>query len=287
MSRSDNAQEFNNDGPTSAGEAEMIRNSARNFAHNESPLPVVRAAEAGNWTAARNSWTKLAALGWLELLQDEDAETEGLIAACIIAEELGRVAYPMPFAETAVLALPLLANFAANKVDIEAINRGAQKIAFALPLAGLPISADRLPRLAETPTLIANQLQDADLVLVPVQNNGQPALALAKRPDNGWHTTAMPDLANNSYSRVSIEDLKQAELIPLTWQAFARVFDNFRLVTAAYIVGLASQATDLAVDYAGERIAFGKPIGSFQAVQQRLAESGNSRGSFPDTGSLR
>lgn len=254
-------------------EAEMIRDAARSFANTESSLSVVRAAEAGNWTSAQNSWAKMAELGWFELLQNKHDEAEGLIAACIIAEELGRVAYPMPFSEMNALILPLLAQHASDKVDINLFNTGKQRATIAMPIAGLPTSIDRLPKLSSGAVLIANQLEGTNLLLVPILDKEQPSLALYNCPENGWQSKAMPDLSNNSYSRVSIDNLECADIIPLEWEHLAKAYDYFRLITAAYIVGLASQATDLAVEYAKERIAFGKPIGSFQAVQQRLAES--------------
>jgi alkylation response protein AidB-like acyl-CoA dehydrogenase len=43
------------------------------------------------------------------------------------------------------------------------------------------------------------------------------------------------------------------------------------LITAAYLVGIARRMLDLAVEYAGDRVAFGHPIGSFQAIKHRLA----------------
>ncbi|RTE67305.1 acyl-CoA dehydrogenase [Amphritea opalescens] len=273
MNMSSNVQGAVNNATMTELESEMIRDAARNFANSESPLSVVRAAEAGDWIAAKASWSKMANLGWFELLQHEEDEADGLVAACVIAEELGRAAYPMPFSEAAVLVLPLLAKHAADNVSLDAFNSGEQRAAIAMPLSGLPTSIDRLPQLSSDVSLMVNLLEDASLLVVPVLDKEQPCLALVHRPENGWQTKAMPDLANNSYSRIVVNELKNVELIPLEWESLAKAYDYFRLVTAAYIVGLASQATDLAVEYAKERIAFGKPIGSFQAVQQRLAES--------------
>jgi len=254
-------------------EAEMVRSAAQSFATTESPLTVVRAAEAGDWSLANQSWEKLAQLGWLEILQYSETESEGLISACVIAEELGRAAYPLPFSEIAVLALPLLAEYAQDNVDIESFNLGNKRVAFAIPSTGLPTKIERLAALDSNHVWIANQLEEAELLVVPTLQNGQPAIALINKPAKGWSSKAMPDLANNAYSRVSADDLANAVYLPVQWESLAKAFDHFRLVTCAYIVGLSSQASDMAVEYAKERIAFDKPIGSFQAVQHRLAES--------------
>lgn len=273
MNISNHLQNYDENASMTDLEAEMVRSAAQSFAVTESPLTVVRSAEAGDWTLANKSWAKLAQLGWLEMLQYVETESEGLISACIIAEELGRAAYPLPFAEVAVLALPLLAKYAEDKVDVESFSTGSKRVSFAIPLNGLPTKLERLPEFNSTSVWIANQLESAELLVVPALQNGQPVLALINKPTSGWNSTSMPDLANNAYSKFSPNDLVNAVYIPVQWESLAKAFDHFRLVTCAYIVGLSSQATDIAVEYAKERIAFDKPIGSFQAVQHRLAES--------------
>lgn len=273
MNLSNHVQNYDENAAMTDLEAEMVRSAAQSFATSESPLTLVRTAEAGDWSQINKSWEKLAQLGWLEILQYQETESEGLISACVIAEELGRAAYPLPFAEAATLALPLLAEYAQNKVDIESISLGNKRVAFALPLMGLPTKFERLAALDSDNVWIANQLDEAELLVIPTLQDGQPAIALINKPTSGWHSTPMPDLANNAYSRVSTEDLANAELIPVKWQSLSKAFDHFRLVTCAYIVGLSSQVADIAIEYAKERIAFDKPIGSFQAVQHRLAES--------------
>ena len=53
---------------------------------------------------------------------------------------------------------------------------------------------------------------------------------------------------------------------------FLEILDGGRISVAAMGVGLAQGAYDLAAAYARDRQQFGKPIGSFQAVQFRLAD---------------
>lgn len=57
------------------------------------------------------------------------------------------------------------------------------------------------------------------------------------------------------------------------WQAILDTLNNERIFIAATCVGLGQGALDDAVRYAQERMAFGKPIGQFQAIQHQLADS--------------
>lgn len=54
--------------------------------------------------------------------------------------------------------------------------------------------------------------------------------------------------------------------------ALERVLDRARAALAAEQVGGAQRCLDLGVAYAGSRVQFGRPIGSFQAIKHRLAE---------------
>ena len=58
---------------------------------------------------------------------------------------------------------------------------------------------------------------------------------------------------------------------PAADEAFAVAVAEWQLATAASCAGLALEVVDIAVRYTSERHQFGVPIGSFQAVQERLA----------------
>ncbi|MBI4330777.1 MAG: acyl-CoA dehydrogenase [Chloroflexi bacterium] len=57
------------------------------------------------------------------------------------------------------------------------------------------------------------------------------------------------------------------------WADWLRLVDRAKIALAAYCVGAARAALDMGVAYAKERVQFGKPIGSFQAIQHKLAEA--------------
>lgn len=55
--------------------------------------------------------------------------------------------------------------------------------------------------------------------------------------------------------------------------AFRRACDDVRLLRAAALLGLAAEAIDMGADYARGRLAFGVPIGTYQAVAHPLADA--------------
>src|SRR5205823_6584118 len=54
--------------------------------------------------------------------------------------------------------------------------------------------------------------------------------------------------------------------------AYADAIDEWRVLTAAALAGVAARALEIGVAYAKERQAFGQPIGAFQGVAHRLAD---------------
>src|SRR6202021_875408 len=56
------------------------------------------------------------------------------------------------------------------------------------------------------------------------------------------------------------------------WRLVAAVFDRAAVLTAFEQIGGADRALEMARDYALERMAFGRPIGSFQAIKHKLAD---------------
>ena len=123
----------------------------------------------------------------------------------------------------------------------EAIDQGHEALVAELRRAGLPIK----------------ETLDGDLLVlvtspppgVALTNHG--CLPLAHRPVSGAEVVA-----------------EGTDAVA----AHARAVDEWRTLTAASLVGMARTALDLGVDYAKERHQFGKPIGSFQAVQHLLAD---------------
>ncbi|MCV3244056.1 acyl-CoA dehydrogenase [Mesorhizobium robiniae] len=269
----------------SESDFELIREVAQAFVAKEMTTKIVRQAEAGDWTAANKVWKAVAELGWVGLIAPEAFGDDGLPVVAMIAEELATAAFPMPFAETAAFVVPLLAKFNHGSLDnlINSIVSGLHLVAVGMPASGLPRSAEdcALPTLQDNSDgrpWVAEHLDRANAVLIPVQAKDGVAIALVERPASGWGGAANPDLTNNAYVTLDWATLAKGESTIIgqgncSWTDIDAALDVLRTVVAAQVVGLSRAALELAVSYAKEREAFGAAIGSFQAVQQRLADA--------------
>ena len=56
------------------------------------------------------------------------------------------------------------------------------------------------------------------------------------------------------------------------WEALQPVMQRYAVAECAYLVGLSQMDFEISVDYAKERVQFGRPIGSFQAIQHKCAD---------------
>ena len=181
-----------------------------------------------------------------------------LVDLCVFMEELGRVAAPVPFLATACLYAPILD--AIGEHDLDAVLEGDANGTVAL--AG----ADGVwhPN-AETIKTFVPDAASVDLVAA-VSADGSVTL-LAAPPVRRLETldstrpmyeveTAVPGTSAGTIGRPALDDVMTRATVAL----------------AAELVGTARRLFDMTLAYAKERIQFDVPIGSFQAVQHKLAD---------------
>ncbi|MDL4774496.1 acyl-CoA dehydrogenase family protein [Actinomadura xylanilytica] len=104
-------------------------------------------------------------------------------------------------------------------------------------------------------------------ILVP---NGTPGFTVgAKYSKVGWSASDTHELAFDDV-RVPAENLVGER--GRGYAQFLRILDEGRIAIAALSVGLAQGCVDECLRYVGERAAFGKEIGRYQAVQFKIAD---------------
>ncbi|WP_160289731.1 acyl-CoA dehydrogenase family protein [Novosphingobium pentaromativorans] len=204
-------------------------------------LPVSRLREKDAWAAAPEvaMWKDFAELGLfaMALPEDEGGAGYGLCEELVAARELGRVlASPSLLAQIAAVHL-------ASGDDRAALVSGDKRAAFATPgVDGALYLYDGV---------------GADFVVVL-----DSGVSLHKADGFDWSEAVAMD------ETVSIRRASPAPA-PGNRDAMA---DRVSLLISAALAGMAQAATELAVEYAGQREQFGQPIGSFQAIKHALAD---------------
>jgi alkylation response protein AidB-like acyl-CoA dehydrogenase len=216
--------------------------------------PTTRVREAEPLGFLPDLWERLTSTGAVEMAVPESAGGWGasLLDLALVAEQHGRYVAPAPLVEAQVAAR-LLARLT-----------GADEVLRRV-LSGELVSLAVRPARDGVATLVpAGAVADAVVVL------SGDRLVLVEVPDGVRHvenTGAMP-LADLAVA----DDATELSSGVGALSAYAVALDEWRVLTAAALSGIAARALEIGVAYAKERHAFGQPIGSFQGVAHRLAD---------------
>jgi alkylation response protein AidB-like acyl-CoA dehydrogenase len=230
-------------------------------------------------------WTEMGALGWVGASVPEEYGGAGLghLAVCALAEEIGYAIAPVPFASTVYLGIEALLMFgseAQKKAYLPRLASGERIATLAMAEGPGPMVVDRLKaRVADakaTGTKVAVPDGDrADLAVVVAQDPRRGAvLALVDLNGPGVKREAVATVdPTRSHATISLDGAKADLLDGCKGAAdVRRLIDRAAIMMAFEQVGGAQAALERATAYAKERYAFGRPIGSFQAIKHKLAD---------------
>lgn len=237
------------------GDQESVRTAFRDFFTAECPSPRVRAAEPLGHD--EKLWGQLNEMGAASMGLPESAGGDGatLLDLTLIAEEAGTALAPVPFIEHAAAARALAAAPGAP-ADLLAAAAAGRRI---LALAMTP--ADREARQLVPGGAVARDVIALDgRSLVAVHADEAPPLV----PNQGSTPLAWWDLAGGT--RTVLAEGRAAEAIYATARA------EWKLLTAAALIGLTQRALEIAVEFAKTRQTMGVPIGTLQGVAFPLGD---------------
>ncbi len=267
-------------------EQKALKDEARRFLGDASPISVVRGVlenpERGHDAAL---WARVAEQGWCGAAIPEayGGYEFGYVELCGLAEELGRSLAPVPFASSvyqfaeAVLAegteeqkLELLPTIASGEsIGTIAVSEGPGTV-----------SAKRLATRYANGTLTGTKLPVADgmaagkAVVLAMGSDG-PVLVLTDLAGPGIDRRMVPTLDPTRGAAQIVFDNAPAQVLGSGGDgiaALARVHDRSAVLMSFEQLGGADRALEMARDYALERYAFGRPIGSYQAIKHKLAD---------------
>jgi alkylation response protein AidB-like acyl-CoA dehydrogenase len=268
----------------------QLRDQARRFLAEHSSPKAVRAVLDGAKPYDRDLWKGLADMGFLGVAIPEEfgGAGAGHLELCVIAEEMGRALAPVPFSSSIYLAaeaimlagsdeqkkkyLPGLA--AGTTIGTLALFEGpgnpsprAIKAAVAngaLSGTKLPVSDGEIADIAIVAARTALSGRETDIALFIVDLKGK---GVSRK------TLTNIDPSRNQ-AEITFDNCPAEPLGPAAegWSLLTRVLDRAAVLMAFEQVGGADRTLEMGRDYALDRIAFGRQIGSFQAVKHLLAD---------------
>ncbi len=274
----------------------MLKTSARDFLEKECPKRLVREMADDEKGYSPELWKKMADLGWMGLAFPEEYGGVGssFLDLAVLLEEMGRALVPGPFVPTVVLAgRPILAAGSEQQKQqfLPGIAGGDIKVtlAFMEPSGGLEaagIAVRAVPSgedfIIEGTKLFVPDAHVADCILCVTRTRDAASqedgitlfLVDAKTP--GIQTEVLQTVTGEKLCEVVFSDVRVPASSMLGelhrgWPIMRRVLDEAAVAECAWMIGGAQWALETAVDYAKERIAFGRPIGGFQAIAHRCA----------------
>ncbi len=281
-------------------EQTAIQELARGILDREVTVERVREIEKRHDWFDEQLWTTLAEAGLLgvPLPQALGGMGFGLLELCTLLEEIGRVVAPVPALACLVLgALPLaeLGTEAQQNQWLAPISAGEAVLTAALvdaapSAAGLPGTvATRRGRewTLHGRKLLVPALHLSARCLVPAAVEGGVGIFLVDPESSGVHLTHARTSTGEPLFAMELDDARVADgellggrisggtgaisgadvMSPVVW-----IQERAIVATCAMQVGVCERALRITAGYTGERKQFGVPIGSFQAVQHRMAD---------------
>ena len=247
----------------------LLRQSTRDFLSSQWPPERARRVmeqEPRGYTQA--DWQRLAEMGYLGLILPANVGGQGLgaIELAIVLEEVGRACMPGPYID-AVLAAAVLA--AAGGHDALLRDIGAGKKLVTLAFEDSPFRGTRV-----TPTRCEGARVRGRKYFIPFA--AQADALLVATPDTLWLVAKPFDVVEmptidpaQRFGEVTFDHAATA----VGPASLLERIDRLAAVSAsAMLLGIMSRAMEMTLEYVQTRQAFKRPIGSFQALQHRLAD---------------
>lgn len=275
---------------------QLIRNSAREFLEENCDTQYVRAMEEDEVGHTDELWNQLAELGWLGLTVPEEYGGAGMSFSelAILLEETGAAMLPGPFFSTAVIGAEALKMAGTDDQKTELLSKlaeGKLKTALAFHETGASWTPESVSEMTATETedgWILNGekrfVQDgaaADMLIVAARTGDEAKNGITLflvETDNAnvesreLKTTSSDRMSVMNFGEVSVPKAAVLGEVNGGWDVLEKVFQYGAAGKCAEMAGAGQKMLDTTVDYVQNRVQFGRPIGSFQAIQHHAAD---------------
>jgi len=272
-------------------EQELLRKSAADFLAKECPMSYVRQMMEDDRGYSDELWNKMAELGWTGLIYPEEYGGAGLsiVDLVVVLEEMGKASVPGPFfSSTCLGGLVILeaGNDAQKQKYLPDIAAGKTKATLAFleenarwDEKGVNIKARKGKKNYSLSgvKLFVPDAHTADVIVCAVRTADGLSLFVVDRQQAGVNTRLLKTmdqtrkLCEVTFDKVQVTPDAVLGAAGQASGPLRRIIDRSKVALCAEMCGGAQKVLDMTVEYAKIREQFGRPIGSFQAIQHKCA----------------
>jgi alkylation response protein AidB-like acyl-CoA dehydrogenase len=272
---------------------EMMQALARDFLASEYPDKVLKAMVKDEKGYTPELWKKMQEMNLLGLsLPEQYGGVGDFLDLVVVLEEMGKVCFLSPYFTTVVLAGAVLTQAGSpeqQKEHLTAIAEGKKIFTFALTETSGTYTVDAVKTTAAAQgseyvlngvKLFVPDAQSADYIICAARTSGAKdavTLFVVAADAPGLSITPLKTIAGDKQAEVVFNNVKVSASgilgkVNQGWEVIEKVLRRANIARCAEMVGMTEQALKMTLDYAKERVAYGHPIGAFQAIQHRCAD---------------
>jgi alkylation response protein AidB-like acyl-CoA dehydrogenase len=269
----------------------LLKDSAREFLARHCKSKRVRELMSTETANDDELWQAMADQGWTGLVIPEEygGLGAGLLDLAVVCEEMGRACLPGAFPAT-LFSTALIDRAASPKQKaeyLEAIASGSLKATVAQleETADWDLNAIKLKAMRDNGQLLVSgrklfvpDAATADLLICVATNGESPVILPVRKGAEGVELELMPSMdATRKLYKVEFNNVSVngADVFGADGNSRGALLQATQVATVALcaeMVGGMQWVLDTTVEYAKTRQQFGRPIGSFQAVQHQCAD---------------
>lgn len=272
-------------------EQQMLKKSARDLLEKECPPSVVRQMETDDRGYLPEMWERIAGLGWVGLpFPSQYGGGDGsFMDLVVLVSEIGRCLLPAPYLSTVTAGLHIVHSGTPQQKEqyLPDMCGGRRLASLAIDEPGgseftpedIHMEATQQGRqLALSGTKLWVPFADsAHLLLVVARKQGALSTFLVDARQPGLEVRALKTMAGDHYGEVNLNQVVVSSQEVLgdggnVWREVERVLLMHGVLLCAYMLGGAERVLERTVDYSRQRVQFGRPIGSMQALQHHCAD---------------
>lgn len=264
----------------------FLGNEARKFLESECAIDKVRTVlDDDDKAFNENVWKKVVEMGWLgaAIPEEHGGLGLGMLEMCVLAEEMGRVIAPVPFASTAYFLTEAIKLAGSAEQQAEILPKIVSGDVIGCYAAS---EGPGHPDASKLKTTFDGQSLNGTKIPVTDGDVATHAVVLAK--EGSGASLVLVDLTQDNVKRSPVKTLdptrSHAEIV-FDGAAATRLgeagegqahndtlLNRVAVLLAFEQLGGADRCLEMATDYAQERFAFGRQIGSFQALKHKMAD---------------